>query len=146
VPLLITDLGELLAGCLTPATVEDRKPLPPLLHGRPGQGFGDRGSISPALFPDLLAHRGQLLTQRRKDLKTKLMPLLDKVVLRKRALLAPLNAQLQHRSQLDHARPRRVTHFWVNLVAGLIASPSQPQKPSLPIRIPHEEPLTLVTL
>ena len=51
--LLINDLGELVACCLTAANVDDRKPVPHLLQGLRGKVFGDRGYISQALFADL---------------------------------------------------------------------------------------------
>jgi hypothetical protein len=144
--LLINDLGELLACCLTPANVDDRKPVPHLLHGLHGKVFGDRGYISQALFTDLFAHGVQLITKLRKDMKNKLMPMLDKLLLRKRSLIETVNDQLKNISQIEHSRHRSVTNFLVNLVAGLIAYTYQPKKPSLHIRMPHEEPLALVAL
>jgi hypothetical protein len=84
--LLINDLGEVLACYLTPANVDDRRPVPRLVKGLRGKIFGDRGYISQALFETLFAHGVQLITKLRKDMKNKLLPLLDKLLLRKRAL------------------------------------------------------------
>src|SRR5215210_3473811 len=62
-PLLINDVGELLACRLTTANVDDRVPVPKLVQGLRGKVFGDRGYISQALFAKLFAQGVQLLTK-----------------------------------------------------------------------------------
>jgi hypothetical protein len=111
-----------------------------------GQGFGDRGSISQALVTTLFAQGVQLLTKLRKDMKNKLLPGLDKLLLRKRSLLETVNDQRKHSSQIEHSRHPSVANFLVNLVAGLIAYTYQAKKPSLHIRMPHDDALPLVAL
>ncbi len=64
-------------------------------------------------------------------MKNKLMPVIDKILLRKRALIETVNDQLKNISQIEHTRHRSVTNFMVNIVAGLIAYTWQPKKPSL---------------
>ena len=144
--LLINDVGELLACCLTAANVDDRKPVPRLLKGLQGKVFGDRGYISQALFDTLFAHGVQLITKLRKDMKKKLLPMMDKLLLRKRSLIETVNDQLKNISQIEHSRHRSVTNFLVNLVAGLIAYTYQEKKPSLHIRTPHTGFLPLLVL
>lgn len=144
--LLINDLGELVACCLTAANVDDRKPVPHLVNGLHGKVFGDRGYISQALFTSLLARGVQLITKLRKDMKNKLLPLMDKLLLRKRSLIETVNDQLKNISQIEHSRHRSVPNFLVNLVAGLIAYTYQPKKPSLHIRTPQDTPLPIVAL
>ena len=75
----------MLACRLTTAHVDDRVPIPKLVQGLRGKVFGDRGYISPALFAKLFAQGVQLLTKLRRDMKNKLMPVWDKVLLRKRS-------------------------------------------------------------
>jgi hypothetical protein len=56
--LVVNDRGELLAFCLTPGNVDDRRPLPTLLQRVRrlfGRLFADRGYISQALTAQLLA-------------------------------------------------------------------------------------------
>jgi hypothetical protein len=144
--LLINDIGELLAYRLTVAKVDDRVPVPALVAKVKGKVFGDRGYISQALFETLLTHGVQLITKLRKDMRNKLLPLMDKLLLRKRSLIETVNDQLKHISQIEHSRPRSVTNFLVNLVAGLIAYTYQPKKPSLHIRMPQDASLPLVVL
>ena len=59
------------------------------------------------------------------------MPVIDKILLRKRALIETVNDQLKNISQIEHTRHRSVFNFMVNIVAGLTAYTRQPKKPSL---------------
>ena len=132
--LVINDEGELLAFKFTAGNVDDRVPVPALTRGLFGKLFGDKGYISQPLF-DALYERGvQLITRLRKRMKNKLIPWVDKLLLRKRALIESVNDQLKNISQIEHTRHRSPTHFLVNLVAGLIAYTYQPKKPSLHLR------------
>jgi hypothetical protein len=79
-------------------------------------------------------------------MKNKLLPMPDKLVLRKRALLETVNDQLKNISQIQHSRHRSVTTFLVTLVAGLIAYTYQAKKPSLHIRLSHADSWPVVAL
>lgn len=129
--LVINDRGELLAFRLTPANVDDRAPVPELTRGLVGKLVGDRGYLSKVLLETLLDEGLQLITSIRRNMKNRLLPLLDKLLLRKRALIETVNDQLKNISQIEHTRHRSVANFMVNLVAGLIAYTHQPRKPSL---------------
>ena len=129
--LVVNEVGELLAFCLTPGNVDDRQPVPELTKDLFGKLFGDKGYISQRLF-ELLFERGlQLITPIRKNMHNYLEPLIDKILLRKRALIETINDQLKNISQIEHSRHRSVTNFMVNLMAGLIAYTHQDKKPSL---------------
>ncbi len=129
--LIINEQGELLAFKLTPGNVDDRKPVPEMSSDLFGKLFGDKGYISQKLFDELYSRGVQLITKIRKNMKNKLMPVIDKILLRKRALIETVNDQLKNISQIEHTRHRSVTNFMVNIVAGLIAYTWQPKKPSL---------------
>jgi Transposase DDE domain len=88
--LVVNDEGELLACCLTPGHIDDRRPVLQLMTRLFGQLFGDRGYISQALHDALLAQGLELLTKIRKNMKNRLMRLWDKLLLRKRALIEML--------------------------------------------------------
>jgi len=64
-------------------------------------------------------------------MKNKLMPLIDKLLLRKRAIVETVFDQLKNISQIEHSRHRSINHFMVNLVGALAAYILQPKKPSL---------------
>jgi IS5 family transposase len=129
--LVVNDRGELLAFQVTPGNVDDRKPVPRLANGLTGKLFRDRGYISQKLFETLLEQDLQLITKLRKGMKNKLLPLADKLLLRKRALIETINDQLKNISQIEHTRHRSVINWMVNLLAGLVAYTHQPKKPSL---------------
>ena len=134
-PLIINDEGGLLAVKLTLADVNDRVPVPEMTQPLFGKLFGDKGSISQPLF-ELLFERGvQLITKLKKNMQNKLLPLMDKLLTRKRALIETVNDQLKNISQIEHTRHRSVFNFMVNLIAGLIAYTYQDKKPSLNLRV-----------
>ena len=64
-------------------------------------------------------------------MKNKFIPLVDKVLLRKRFIIETINDQLKNISQIEHSRHRSVSNFMVNLLAGLAAYIHQPKKPSI---------------
>jgi transposase len=133
--LVINECGELLAATMTPGNVDDRKPVPSLVRRLIGKLFGDKGYISASLFQELWDHGLQLITSVRSNMKNRLMPWMDKIMLRKRSLIETVNDQLKNITQVEHTRHRSVLNFMVNLVAGLICYTHQPKKPTL--RIPE---------
>jgi transposase len=130
--LIVNDCGELLACQITPGNVDDREPVPTLSRRLFGKLIADRGYISRALFEQLLDTFGvQLITRIRKNMKNRLMPLIDKLLLRKRAIIESIVDQLKNISQIEHTRHRSPTNCFINIIAGLIAYCHQPKKPSL---------------
>jgi hypothetical protein len=130
--LVINDRGELLAFCLSPGNLDDRKPVPRLVRRLFGQLFADKGSISQPLAERLFLDQGlRLITKLRKNMRNQLLPLAEKLLLRKRALIESIIDQLKNVCQIEHSRHRSPLHFLVHLLAGLIAYCHQPKKPSL---------------
>ena len=129
--LVVNDRGDLLAFQITPGNTDDRQPVPRLVKGLTGKLFGDRGYISQKLFEMLLEQNLQLITKLRKTMRNKLLPLADKLLLRKRALIETINDQLKNQSQIEHSRHRSPLNFVINVLAGLIAYTWQPTKPAI---------------
>lgn len=130
--LVVNDRGELLAFCLTPGNIDDRRPVPRLVTRLFGTLFGDRGYISQALAETLLAEQGlHLITKLRKNMHDQLLSVADKLLLRKRAIIETIIDQLKNVCQIEHSRHRSPVNFLVNLMAGLIAYCHLPKKPSL---------------
>lgn len=130
--LIINDRGELLNLTLTPGNIDDRKPVPKLVRKLFGKLFADKGYISKKLAEELLhTFNVQLVTGIRSNMKNVRMPLSDKLLLRKRAIVETIIDQLKNISQIEHSRHRSPINFLVNLVCGLIAYCRQPKKPSL---------------
>jgi transposase len=131
--LVINDRGELLNVTLTPGNVDDRKPVPGLVRKLFGKIFGDKGYISQPLYDLLRQTIGvQLITKLKSNSKNRLpMTLMDRILIRKRAIVETVIDQLKNISQIEHSRHRSVCNFMVNLMCGLIAYAHQPKKPSL---------------
>jgi hypothetical protein len=108
--------------------------VPELSKGIIGKLFGDRSYISQALFEQLWQQGLQLVTKLKKTMKNRLMPLLDKILLRKRALIESVNDQLRNISQIEHSRHRSSLNFLVNLIAGLVAYSYQNSRPALDLQ------------
>jgi hypothetical protein len=129
--LVVNDRGELLAFRITPGNVDDRQPVAGLTAGLTGKLIGDRGYISQQLF-NVLWERGlHLITKIRKNMHNKLLPLADKLLLRKRAIIETINDQLKNIQQVEHTRHRSLINAMVNILAALAAYTHQPCKPSL---------------
>ena len=131
--LVVNDQGELLAFQISPGNVDDRTPVPELTQGLTGKLIGDRGYISQRLFEELWERGLHLVTKIRKNMQNKLVPLVDKLLLRKRAIIETINDQLKNIQQVEHTRHRSVINAMVNILAALVAYTYQPRKPSLNI-------------
>jgi len=129
--LIVNEYGEVLAFTLTPGNVDDRKPVPQLARRLFGKLFGDKGYLSQALFEQLWQQNVQLITALKAKMKNRLLPLMDKLLLRKRFIIETINDQLKNLSQIEHSRHRSPINFVVNVLAGLIAYTWQPKKPAI---------------
>ena len=133
--IVINHSGELLGIRLTPGNVDDRKPVPPLVKKLWGALYGDKGYLSKHLTEILDEQDLQLITKVKKNMKERLMPLFDKLMLRKRAVIESVFDQLKNISNIEHSRHRSVSNFLVNVLAGLTAYTFREKKPSLNIEI-----------
>ena len=105
--------------------------LPKLAKHLFGKLFGDKGYLSQAAFEHLFQQGVHLITKLKSNMKNRLMPLSDKLLLRKRAIIESITDQLKNISQIEHTRHRSLLNFCVNVLCGLIAYCHQPKKPSL---------------
>lgn len=142
--LAINEVGEILAFTLTPGNVDDRKPVRNMVKTLFGKLFGDKGYLSQSLFDDLWQQGLQLITHVRKNMKNRLLPLHDKLLLRKRNIIETVNDQLKNISQIEHSRHRSPQNFCINLLAGLIAYMWQPKKPAINWSKRQEHVLALI--
>lgn len=131
--LIVTPTGDLVSVMLTAGNVDDRN-LPlmqKLTQHVVGKLFGDRGYISSTLFKALFQRGLQLITRIKKRMTNKLMPLTDRLLLEKRAVVESIIDQLKNLCQIEHTRHRSPVNFLGNLFSGLIAYTFAPQKPSI---------------
>ena len=129
--LVINEYGELLGFHLTPGNIDERKLVDKITKNVFGKLFGDKGYIKHELFKQLFERGLQLITPYKKNMKNRLIPLIDKILLRKRSLIETVNDQLKNISQIEHSRHRSIPNFLTNIVAALIAYTHQKKKPFL---------------
>ncbi|ALB22376.1 Transposase DDE domain protein [Piscirickettsia salmonis] len=134
VHIIVNDMGELMAFKMSKATTDDRVVLPKMAENLTGKIIGDKGYISQKLFDQLYEKGLQLITKIRKNMKNKLVLMIDKILLRKRGIIESVFDQLKNISQIEHSRHRSADNFMVNIVAGLAAYCLQEKKPSLGIK------------
>jgi hypothetical protein len=132
--LIVNDQGQLLNVCLTAGNVDDRKPVQDLAANLFGKLVGDKGYIRQELFERLFLRGVQLITRIKSNMKNKLMPLVDKVLLRKRAIIETIIDQVKNISQIEHSRHRSVVNYFADITAGLIAYTYREALPSLNLR------------
>lgn len=131
--LIVNEHGQLVSFFITPGNTPDNnvETVTKLAKKLQGKLFGDRGYISKDLFAALWDQGVQLTTGIRRNMKNRLLPLMDKIMLRGRSIIETINDQLKNQEQIEHTRHRSPVTFGVNLFSGLIAYQLQPKKPSL---------------
>ncbi len=142
--IIINEMGELLAFKLTPGNVDDRSVVNDMSAGLLGKLFGDKGYISSKLFKELLKRGLHLVTQVRKNMRNKLMPLMDRLLLRKRSLVESVYHQLKDVMQVEHTRHRSPINFMANLLSGLAAYTLYDKKPKMRFEMPNPQQEMLV--
>ena len=112
--LICNERGELLNFMLTKANVDDRNEevFNRLSDNVFGKLFADKGYISQKLFDCLFNDGINLVTGLKCNMKNKLMPLYDKILLRKRSVIETINDELKNVAQLVHSRHRSIYPFF----------------------------------
>ncbi len=119
--LLCNHKGEIVNFMLTRANVDDRNET--VIKGLTDKVFGklyaDKGYISQSLFGRLFDQGVHIVTGLRTNMKQRLIPLYDKIMLRKRSIIESVNDMLKNVAQLVHTRHRSVHNFLMNLLGAL---------------------------
>lgn len=129
--LVINHKGEFCGCKFTAGNVDDREPVADITKDLFGKLFGDKGYISQSLFDELFDRGLQLVTGIRKNMRNRLLPLFDMLMLKKRSLIESANNQLKYVFQLEHSRHRSVFNGFVNMVCAVVAFALHPSKPSI---------------
>lgn len=140
--LISNSQGQLCACKLTPGNCDDRKPVEKMTLNMVGKLFADKGYIDKKINQTLLERGLQLITGIRKRMKNKLMPLMDKILLRKRGLIESINNLLKNVFHLEHTRHRNPINGFANMIAACIAYALHPNKPALQLH--DNERLSLI--
>lgn len=129
--LVINNLGEIMSCKLTPANIDDRKPVAKLMERLNGWLFGDKGYLGKEFFEKLKAQSIEVFTKLKKNMKRKTINMTQQFYLSKRGLIETVNDQLKNICQIEHTRHRKPENAFVNLISGLIAYTFKLRKPSI---------------
>ena len=134
--LVSNDKGQIIDFLITKANVDDRYPLKNKnFHDKIfGKIYGDKGYLGKDLFDKLFVDGIHLVTKLRKNMKKKALDFMDKVYLRKRAIIESVNDVLKNTCQIEHSRHRSFDNFLGNLIAGLTAYSFLDKKPGIKIQ------------
>ncbi len=122
--LIINDKGEILNFMFTPGNVDDREPLysESFIENVKGKLCGDKGYIGKQLSESLFMNGIQLVTKVKNNMRNSLLSVADKIMLRKRALVA---------------------NFITNALSAIAAYCFFPKKPSVSLAFVADNQLTL---
>ena len=134
--LVSNDKGQIIDFLITKANVDDRYPLKNKnFHDKIfGKIYGDKGYLGKDLFDKLFVDGIHLVTKLRKNMKKKALDFMDKIYLRKRAIIESVNDVLKNTCQIEHSRHRSFDNFLGNLIASLTAYSFLDKKPSIKIQ------------
>ena len=130
--LIINTFGEIVNFDITPANVADNNQdlLKRLCKDLQGYLYGDKGYLSK-LFDYFFKKGLRLITKVRKNMKQKLVPLQQRLMLKKRALIESVNGILCHICNIEHSRHRSPVNAFAHILSGLIAYQFLDNKPSI---------------
>ena len=131
--LICNERGEILNFMLTKANVDDRDEnvFNRLTDNVFGKLFADKGYISKGLFEKLFNDGINLVTGIRSNMKNKLIPIYDRLLLRKRSVIETINDELKNVAQLVHSRHRSVLNFAMNVLSAMAAYSFFEKKPEV---------------
>lgn len=129
--MVINDKSEIVAVKITRGNTDDRQAFEEMAIGKglKGKCYADKGYISKALFTRLY-HRGlTLITGVKRNMKNYLLPILDKLFLRKRFIIETIFGYIKEHFNVRPNKHRSPTNFFASLFAALIAFQIKPSKP-----------------
>lgn len=134
--LIINQLGEIVNFELTSANVSDNNEhlLKKMLDGLHGTCYGDKGYLSK-LFAYFYQKGLKIVTKIRSNMKNILVPIKEKINLKKRALIESVNDILMTVFDLEHTRHRSPINAITHTFGALAAYGFYENKPSVFIKI-----------
>lgn len=128
--MVINHKGSIVAVKITPGNIDERTLLDEMTRNLKGSLFADKGFISAELFKKLYQRGLKLITGIRRNMKNYLMPLIDKLLLRKRFIIETIFDILKVHMNLAHTRHRSPTNACVNILSCLAAYQLKADKPA----------------
>jgi len=129
--LVINHKGQIMALRITPGNTADSTMLDKITQHLAGKIYADKGYIGRELFSKLWQRGLHLITGIRRNMRNYLMPLADKLMLRKRFVIETVLDILKCEMGLEHSRHRSVTNAMVHILSCLVAYAFRTGKPSI---------------
>lgn len=129
---VINHKGEIMALKITPGNTADSAVLADITRHLAGKLYADKGYLGKELFQKLWQRGLHLITGIRRNMKNYLLPLADKVMLRKRFVIETVLDTLKSEMGLEHSRHRSPANALVHILSCLTAYAFRPGKPSIP--------------
>lgn len=133
---VINQHGQILSFCITPGNKSDNNSnvLQKLTKRIYGKMYGDKGYIlSPLKFKNLYDKGVHMITKIRKNMKNKLISLVDKYYLKKRGLVESVGAVLKEDLSLEHSRHRSLLGFLSHIASVIAAYDFRIKKPGISV-------------
>lgn len=129
--MIINHKGAIMGVHITPGNVDDRVPLAKLTAGLKGILLADKGYISKEWFEKLWKKGLHILVGIRKNMKNYLLPMFDKLLLRKRFIIETIFGILKQDMGLEHSRHRSPINALVHVLSCLVAYCFKTNKPKM---------------
>jgi Transposase DDE domain len=136
---VINHKGEIMALKIPPGNTDDRAVVDDITKHLTGKAFADKGYIDKELFKTFWWRGLHLITGIRRNMKNYLMPMADKIMLRKRFLIETVLDTLKSEMGLEHSRHRSPVNAMVHILSCLVAYAFRPGKPSISLNVKHIE-------
>ena len=135
--LIVNHKGQIMAIKITPGNTDDRAALSDIIGNLRGKCFADKGYTGKNIFQKLWEKGLHLITGIRKNMKNYLMPMIDKILLRKRFIIETIFGVLKTDFNLEHSRHRSPINAFVNILATLVAYNYKTNKPKIKAFLIH---------
>lgn len=116
---------------ITPGNTADSDVLDDISRHLMGKLYADRGYIGKELFKQLWQRVLHLITGIRRNMKNYLMPLADKIMLRRRFIIETVLDTLKSEMGLEHSRHRSPLNAMIHVLSCLAAYAFRPGKPCI---------------
>src|SRR5215213_2331240 len=134
---VINHKGQIMALKITPGNTADSTVLDEITRHLAGKLYADKGYIGQDLFKTLWQRGLHLITGIRRDMRNYLMPMADKIMLRKRFVIETVLDTLKSEMGLEHSRHRSPVNAMVHVLSYLVAYAFRPGKPSISLNSKH---------
>jgi Transposase DDE domain len=128
---VINHKGQVMALRITPRNTADSTVLDEITRHLTNKIYADTGSIGRKLFSQPWRRGLHRITGIRRNMHNHLMPLADKILLRKRFVIETVLDTLKSEIGLEHSRHRSVMNAMVHVLSCRVACAVRPGKPSI---------------